>query len=806
MRKDVSMKFAIATGQNRYAKRWKNQEWTWADLLKKLRTTTRTRETLSEYMKMPKTDQDRIKDVGGFVGGYVKNGRRIAGNITKRQLVTLDADFGTSELLPMLDLLYGGNNYAVYSTHKHTPEKPRLRVVLPLSAPVDPDAYQAVARRIAADIGIDMFDDTTYEPGRLMYWPSTAADGDYYFYENAGEYIDPQTVLDLYDDWKDSSAWPVSSRQMNVFTRAAKKQGDPLEKPGSVGAFCRTYTISEAIETYLPDRYAACDKPGRYTYTQGSTAAGLVLYEDGKFAYSHHGTDPVSGRLVNAFDLVRLHLFRDLDEDAKADARVNDLPSYKAMCDLVTKDDAVKAEEDQNRLEKVKEYFDTDEPIDTEWMVTLTRDKRNQIESTPGNVKRILENDPNLIGRIAYNEFNFRYVLLDDMPWRGTSAGQVWTDADASCLRNYLSAVYGVQGRQIIEDACAEVFMRRRFHPVRDYIKSLVWDGKPRCETLWIDYLGAEDNKYVRTVTKKHLVAAVSRVFKPGCKFDYVIVLSGPQGIGKSTMIARLGRSWFSDSITTVSGKEAYEQLHGVWIAELGELYATKKAETEAVKSFLSKTEDMFRVAYGRYTSVFPRQCVFYGSTNDSTFLRDRTGNRRFWPIDVGQWKHPYTLSDFTSEIVDQVWAEAYQLYLGGESIYIDSKDIEKMARSVQETHTELSEKRGIIQEYLETLLPDNWGSLDLFERRGWLEEDSEKGTIERDRVCVLEVWCEALGGDPKTLTGMMSREINNILRSFPEWEEKKSVQRFGKLYGRQRGFSKKSPQREDILGELDGN
>ena len=800
------MKFSIATGQNRWTKRWKNQEWTWEELLKRLRTTTRTRETLSEYMKMPKTDQDRIKDVGGFVGGYVKNGRRIAGNITKRQLVTLDADFGTSELLPMLDLLYGGNNYAVYSTHKHTPEKPRLRVVLPLSAPVDPDAYQAVARRIAADIGIDMFDDTTYEPGRLMYWPSTAADGDYYFYENAGEYIDPQTVLDLYDDWKDSSAWPVSSRQMDVFTRAAKKQGDPLEKPGSVGAFCRTYTISEAIETYLPDRYVACDKPGRYTYTQGSTAAGLVLYEDGKFAYSHHGTDPVSGRLVNAFDLVRLHLFRDLDEDAKADARVNDLPSYKAMCDLVAKDDAVKAEEDQNRLEKVKEYFDTDEPIDTEWMAALTRDKRNQIESTPGNVKRILENDPNLIGRIAYNEFNFRYVLLDDMPWRGTSAGQVWTDADASCLRNYLSAVYGVQGRQIIEDACAEVFMRRRFHPVRDYIKSLEWDGKPRCETLWIDYLGAEDNKYVRTVTKKHLVAAVSRVFKPGCKFDYVIVLSGPQGIGKSTMIARLGRSWFSDSITTVSGKEAYEQLHGVWIAELGELYATKKAETEAVKSFLSKTEDMFRVAYGRYTSVFPRQCVFYGSTNDSTFLRDRTGNRRFWPIDVGQNEHPYDLNDFTSELVDQIWAEAYQLYLGGESIYIDSKKIEEMARNVQEAHTELSEKRGVIQEYLETLLPDNWESLDLFERRGWLEEDSEKGTIERDRVCVLEVWCEALGGDPKTLTGMMSREINNILRSFPEWEEKKTVQRFGKLYGRQRGFSKKSPQLKDVLGELDGN
>lgn len=800
------MNFSIAIGQSRMAKHWKNQEMSWEDFLKKLKITTRTRETLAGYLKMPKAEQDRIKDVGGFVGGYIKNGRRLAGNITKRQLVTLDADFGTPDLIPMVDLMYGEAAYAVYSTHKHTPEKPRLRIVIPLSAPVDPDAYQAIARRIAADIGIDMFDDTTYEPERLMYWPSTAADGEYYFYENAGEPVNPQAILDLYDDWKDSSAWPVSSRQLDIVKRAAKKQGDPLEKPGSVGAFCRTYTIPDAIEAYLPEDYTPCAKPDRYTYTHGSTAAGLVLYEGGKFAYSHHGTDPVSGRLVNAFDLVRLHKFRDLDEDARPDAKATDLPSYKAMCGLVANDDKVKAEEDRSRLERAKEYFSEDDPPDTGWMQGLSRGKRGEIESTPVNIKRILEHDPNLADRIAYNEFSFRYVLLDDLPWHRISSGSVWGDSDAACLRNYLSEVYGVQGRQIIEDACAEIFTRKRFHPVRDYIKSLDWDGVPRCETLWIDYLGAEDNEYVRTVTKKHLVAAVSRVFKPGCKFDYVIVLSGPQGIGKSTMIARLGRQWFSDSITTVSGKEAYEQLHGVWIAELGELYATKKAETEAVKSFLSKTEDMFRVAYGRYASVFPRQCVFYGSTNDSTFLRDRTGNRRFWPIDVGQWEHPYTLSDFTSETVDQVWAEAYQLYLGGESIYIDSKDIEEMARSVQEMHTELSEKRGIIQEYLETLLPDNWESLDLFERRGWLEEDSEKGTIERDRVCVLEVWCEALGGDPKALTGMMSREINNVLRSFPEWEEKKTVQRFGKLYGRQRGFSKKSPRGKNILGELDGN
>ena len=263
-------------------------------------------------------------------------------------------------------------------------------------------------------------------------------------------------------------------------------------------------------------------------------------------------------------------------------------------------------------------------------------------------------------------------------------------------------------------------------------------------------------------------------------------------------MIARLGRNWFSDSITTVSGKEAYEQLHGVWIAELGELYATKKAETEAVKSFLSKTEDMFRVAYGRYASVFPRQCVFYGSTNDSTYLRDRTGNRRFWPIDVGRCRCPYSLKDFTPDVVDQLWAEAYQLFLKGESIYIDTKKIEKLAHEAQKAHTEIPEKLGIIQEYLDTLLPENWETMDLFERRSWLEDDTGKGVVARSRVCALEIWCEAFGGDPKNLTGIMSREINSILRQIPEWEEKGSTLRFGKIYGQQKAYIRKSPLRED--------
>ena len=328
------MKILIATGASRTAKKWKNQETTWEKFLEKLRTTTRTRETMAEYMKMPKREQDRIKDVGGFVGGYLKNGRRLAGNVINRQLVCLDADFGDDSLLSTLDLFYADTTYAVYSTHKHTKDHPRLRIVFPLAKPVGPDAYQAIARRLASDIGMDLFDDTTYEAERLMYWPSTAAGGEYVFVENPGEFLDPDKVLALYDDWKDASTWPVSSRQTDIIIRNAQKQGDPLTKPGLVGAFCRAYSIPEAIEAFLPEEYTQTGKEDRYTYTRGSTTAGLVLYEDGKFAFSHHGTDPVSGKLVNSFDLVRIHRFRDRDVNAGPDTRVNDLPSYKAMCDL----------------------------------------------------------------------------------------------------------------------------------------------------------------------------------------------------------------------------------------------------------------------------------------------------------------------------------------------------------------------------------------------------------------------------------------------------------------------------------------
>ena len=781
-------KFTLAVGNSRKAKQWKNKELTWPEILAKLETTTRTRETVVEYAKLTKPRQDEIKDVGGFVGGYLKDGRRLSGNVVKRHLITLDADFADSSFLTLLDLTLSDVCYAIYSTHKHTPDKPRLRVVIPSARPLKPDEYQAVSRKIADFIGMDYFDDTTYEPERLMYWPSTPEDGEYIFSANSPDkYLDPDEVLSTYENWQDISTWPESSRASGIRKAAAKKQGDPHEKPGVIGAFCRIYSVQDAIDSFLSEVYESCGE-GRYTYKGGSTSGGLVLYEDGKFAFSHHGTDPISGKLVNSFDLVRIHLFGEQDADVDPDTKVNALPSYAAMQVFALKDEAVKREHTKKLFEEAEGLGP--DPENSDWFSKLdVQPKTGKIESTPKNVRTILENDENFAGKLAYNDFSFRTVLLGDMPWRSKSQGGTWTDTDDSCFRNYLSSIYNIKGAQIIADACAEVFSRQHFHPVRDYIKATEWDGVPRVESLWIDYLGAEDCAYTRTVTRKHLVAAVARVFTPGCKFDNVIILCGPQGIGKSTMLKKLGGEWFSDSLTTVQGKESYEQLHGVWIAELGELYATRKAESEAVKQFLSKSEDIFRQAYGRRTSVFPRQCVFYGTTNETEFLRDRTGNRRFWPINVGG-SHVKNFREFTPEEVAQVWAEAYYLWRQGESLYLD-KEMEAEAVKAQSAHTEESEKVGIVREYLDTLLPDNWESLDLFERREFLEGGAlnQPGTTLRQKVCVLEIWCEVFKGDPKNLNSLMSREINSIMQNMQGWDKSKGNLRFGKRYGHQRGY-----------------
>jgi predicted P-loop ATPase len=356
-------------------------------------------------------------------------------------------------------------------------------------------------------------------------------------------------------------------------------------------------------------------------------------------------------------------------------------------------------------------------------------------------------------------------------------------------VRNYIECIYGISAQQKIEDAMTLEIEKHSWHPIREYLRALKWDGVSRLETLLVDYFGAVDSLYTRQVMRKWLAGAVNRVMRPGCKFDLVLVLVDPaQGSSKSTFFNILGREWFSDTFMTVHGKEALEQIQGAWIIEMAELAGLRKADIEAVKHFITKQRDQFRPAYARTAETYERQCVFAGTTNNTDFLRDPSGNRRFLPVDVNRDMVTKSVFEDLAEEVDQIWAEAMEIVKQGEALYL-SAEVEEMARQEQAAHSETDERTGLIQKYLDTLLPANWEGLDFYERKAFIEQEGT-GSIKRIHVCVAEVWCECLGKPKEEMTRYNTREINDIMKALPDWKARLSTKDF-KLYGKQRYFER---------------
>lgn len=771
----------IAVGNSRMDKKWKNREISWEELCQKVSVTIRTTETVQEYRKLKKGAQDNIKDVGGFVAGALREGRRKNGMVLCRSMLTLDMDYGKPGIWEEIDMLHDFK-CCVYSTHKHTPETPRLRMIIPLSREISEEEYPAVARMVAKEIGIDLFDDTTYEACRLMYWPSTSINGEFFFQTKDGVELNPDYYLAKYDDWQDASTWPVSSRQTEAVRHSIQQQADPLTKPGIVGAFCRAYTIEEAIDTFLSDIYEPSAMNGRYDYIPADSAAGVVVY-DGKFAYSHHATDPVCGKLLNAFDLVRLHRYRELDENIGLDTPITKLPSYKAMSDLAIGDERVKAVFNEDRMTQASTEFNNED-----WMNQLELDKFGNVKNTLRNLTLILENDPNLKG-IVFNQLLDGMEIKGDVPWKHPS--KFWRDADDAQLIAYIDSRYGTFSARNYDIAVAKVTDDRSYHPILEFISNLPqWDGVERVDTLLIDYLAANDNAYVRAVTRKTLCAAIARVLRPGCKFDSILVLNGPQGVGKSTLIAKLAGEWFSDSLNLgdTKDKTAAEKLQGYWILEIGELAGLKKAEVETLRSFLSRQNDIYRAAFGKRATPHLRQCVFFGTTNaESGYLRDTTGNRRFWPVKTpgNGRKQSWNL---THEEILQIWAEAYEYVKKGEKLYL-SAEVEALAKTEQRDAMESDEREGLVREYLDTKLPSNWADMDIFERRNFLNGSDfgglkQDGTVERTQVSNMEIWCECFGKERANLRRGDSNEITSILARLG-WKRKEKKERIP-LYGPQ--------------------
>lgn len=680
----------------------------------------------------------------------------------------------------------------MHSTHKHTLENPRLRLIIPLAREISEEEYAAVARMVAKEIGIDLFDDTTYEAERLMYWPSTSSNGVFVYKENDGALLDPDLYLAKYDNWQDTTTWPVSSRQSEIIKRSLKEQADPLLKEGVVGTFCRTYSIRDVIEKFLNDVYAPSAIEGRYDYIPADSSAGVIIYDD-KFAYSHHATDPASGLLLNAFDLVRIHKFGSLDDKAAVNTAASKLPSYVSMCDFAIKDTAVKAEFAKERQAQAEEEFSEDD-----WQTALELDKQGKVKGALDNIVLILRNDDGLKS-LAFNCHRDGIDAKGGLPWKQIKYG--WNDSDNASLKVYLSSKYGIYAPTKTKDAVLAVAAERAYHPIKEYLDNLPkWDGVARVETLLIDYFGAADSTYTKAVIRKTMVAAVARIYQPGIKFDSVLILNGPQGIGKSTFFAKLAGEWFSDSltITDMKDKAGPEKLQGYWMLELGELAGMRKTDVEIVKSFISRVDDKYRASYGVNVENHPRQCVIVGSTNaENGFLRDISGNRRFWPVRISgnsvkkSWQ-------ITTEEVQQIWAEAIYLYEQGEKLYLEGDDA-ILASGEQADAMETDEREGLVRTYLDILLPEDWGTMSLYERRNFLGGSefgggTRVGTVKRNLVCNMEIWCECFGKDASSMKTADSYSIGAIMRKISDWNKycgnKNGTSNFP-IYGKQRAYSR---------------
>lgn len=856
----------IATAGSRLSRKWKTQDIYWEALLDRLREPVRTGETVAEYARMSKDERTAKKDVGGFVGGAIPGGRRAKGCVSERWLVTLDADFARPGDWENWTALHDERS-CVYSTHSHTPEHPKLRWLFPLRRAVSPEEYGAVARRVAEWVGIEAMDPLTYQPERLMFWPSCCEDGEYVFREQDGPTLDPDAVLATYgpgDAWRDVALWPTSAREGEVVQREEKHQADPLAKPGIVGAFCRAYSIEDAIDAFdLP--YVAVDgMPGRYTYTHGTTAAGAVVYGEGRWLYSNHATDPCGGLLCNAWDLVRLHKFGDLDEGSRA-TEATRLPSWERMAELANGDELVRRTqidaqfEDLGKIAPVSEdtkgapkgqakgssdtldsttFSTTNDVNDDEWKTLLTTNKKTgAIEPTLDNACVILEHAPQFRDRLAFCEQGEQIYIVAPMPWEDKirrtdtpeneaeimgegwavsgsdgktykgpphAEGRLWTEQDSVEMYRWFERRFGYSGMQKrnggLDNALLTAARSHAFDPIRTYLTGLAWDGVERLDTMLIRWMGAEDCELNRMVTRLWMMGAVDRIMRPGGQFDNVLVFKGPQGIGKTRMMRALVGEYYTNAVRAATiGKESAEIMQGMWVVDLDEIDSVTRSSLTAFKAFITSPSDRYRKAYAVEAKSHPRQCVFFGTTNESAFLRDATGERRWWVVPCkGQPGMDArgvrgTLPGFDDE-VEQLWAEAF--YRWRERIAESRRGTEPL-RAVnahlyitdeklgQEMDARLGDfkladpDRDDIEEYLDKPLPDNWDAMSQKDRdefeAGYLIVDPGKLTKRREMVTLKELRINVFGDTPKRASSggrtNAAYRIVSVMDSMPGWE-----------------------------------
>lgn len=760
------MVYDFALGLKRSDTATKQYHWEWGEIVARLRNVQRTAETMQQYAELSKSQKVETKDVGFFIGGLCEKRK-----VVYRQLVALDIDDADADTLTKLRSWLDGKAYVIHSTHSSTPEKPRYRIVAPLSRMVLNDEYGGIMRILYEKFKLPL-DVATFDFNRIMFLPSVPRDAEYFFESADGEPLEVSELLEKSDDWRDLS---------NTDVPKSVRVQDPKYKGGIIGAFCARVSIREAIETYLSDVWKP-ESNGRYTYIGATTTGGGIIYED-KYLFSNHSSDPYLGRCHNAYDAVRLYKF---GEGKTGEA------GMVSLCESL----GIRA--DNGKAHRLTLDAMDDEEAKSILSERLETDKNGNLAKTLKNAEAILNYDPDLRGVFAYDLFSEMPVLKRTPVWRNFDVKtesedckniQTYaemTDIDESYLRLYFEEKYNFDARSVLNDALNIAEHKNAFHPVRDYLNSLQWDGKKRLETIFIDCFGVEDTLYAREVGMKFFVGAVRRVFIPASKMDYIPVLVSEEGLGKSKFVRRMAKLWGSDTFYTFNGsKEAYEQLRGVWLMEIPELNGVQSKSANGRKAFVTKGEDRYRSAYLKYTKTYKRQCVFIASSNDVIFLDDPSEDgRRWWGLMCNKDKIKISVHDDAFlELVDMYWAEAVHYYLQG-VLPILSDAAESEARSVRQTHKAEDVELGALIDYLEMPVPIRWSEMSLFERRQyWNNPRTMWSGKKRDYICTPEVAREFYECERNDMGVRVGRKVADAIRRTGLFVQTGKKLRFGE-YG----------------------
>lgn len=754
---------AAATAPHRDSKNWTNEELTWGTLRSWCAYEVGTR-----------------KECGNYLLGTLRGTRRIKSAILSRTGITLDVDTPGEGFLSAVELLLPNCAALVHSTFSSTPDSPRWRVIIPLAREVKPHEYTLMANILMDHLGREQFDPGSDQPERYMFRPAAQQPEWFQWHEIEGPALDPDELLENFEGDLSEAAVP----------KVHNMKRDPFSIGGTIGAFNRAFDdFAQLVEEFdLPYEESGA---GRWKYTDAKAVAGMGAVTPGIY-FSHHVTDPAYGKACNAFDLVRIHKFGHLDAQSSDSTPVNRLPSNVEMEKFASQQARVLTEllgrdftdEMSDLADNLDPETNTELPPAQWWNNLSVHPKTGEVTETIKNWDLIFAHDPAL-GNFHFNEMMRTIEPKGNFPWREKVEADVLGDADIAKLADHAERRYNLKiSKERLYQRIQSAAQDRRFHPVKDYLLSLQWDGEKRLDTA---LPGVEDSEYTRMVARKALTAAVARVMQPGCKWDHMVILYGTQGLGKSHWIERMAKG-FDDSLGQIGSKDTLVNMQRSWFVVSDEGHSLKKADFAQLKEFITKTRDTFRAPYDRSAQEYPRHCVFWGTTNDEVFLRNEEGNRRFLVLEI---KEKVDFDLWTEEYVDQIWAEAVQSWRDGERLFL-TPDEEALAEKARRRHIAEEPLFGLVRRYLETPVDKNWNKMSTMERVHWMEERDtgfEQGDQAITEVCSLQLYMEVAGA-PRNDTNRdyLIREYYKIMASFPGWKLEPG-QRDVPNYGRQRVF-----------------